>query len=99
MKIFISSEKPTILLSLVIIDDCHFAVACCFDQDEETFVNLDELNGPVRDLLTMDNVRREVGLRFRRFLTGYRDHRSNLVYLTRIERLAQGAVTIKNNRD
>ena len=37
----------------------------------------------------MDNVKREVGLRFRRFLSGYKDNRAKLVYLDRIDIMAE----------
>lgn len=47
------------------------------------------LSGPVRDLLAMENVKREVGLRFRRFLSGYKDNRAKLVYLDRIDIMAE----------
>jgi hypothetical protein len=44
----------------------------------------------VRDLLQLDNVRREVGLRFRRFLMSYKDARGSVIYVDRINRLAEG---------
>jgi DNA replication licensing factor MCM2 len=40
-------------------------------------------------LLTFDNVKREVGLRFRRFLSGFKDKSAKLFYLDRIDHMAQ----------
>jgi DNA replication licensing factor MCM2 len=62
-------------------------------QDELTMVNLEDLTGSVRDLLSMENVRREVSMQFKKFLSSYRGRKNELVYIQRINQMAE------DNRD
>jgi DNA replication licensing factor MCM2 len=58
-------------------------------QDEATMVNLEDLTGSIRDLLSMENVKRAVYARFRNFLCFYTDNTGMHVYVRRIIQLAQ----------
>jgi len=52
-------------------------------------VNLEDINGPVEEILEEPRVQREVKRKFREFLTAFRDDKGEAVYVSRIEELVK----------
>eukprot|EP01084_Bolivina_argentea_P100194 179958_1 len=56
---------------------------------QENLVNLEDFDGPLREWLDEDRVRREIKNRFKSFLTGYTDRSGNAVYPNKIKQMCQ----------
>ena len=59
-------------------------------EQHENMVNLEDFDGPLREWLDEDRVRREIQNRFRHFITGFTDNSGNAVYPERIKEMCQG---------
>lgn len=53
-------------------------------EEEESYVNLDEFKGPLIDWLLMEAPRREIRRRFRQFLSNFMDEHGKYIYAERI---------------
>eukprot|EP00484_Ammonia_sp_Unknown_P001340 CAMPEP_0197020554 /NCGR_PEP_ID=MMETSP1384-20130603/1365_1 /TAXON_ID=29189 /ORGANISM="Ammonia sp." /LENGTH=872 /DNA_ID=CAMNT_0042448207 /DNA_START=76 /DNA_END=2694 /DNA_ORIENTATION=+ len=59
------------------------------DQQQENLVNLEDFDGPLREWLDEDRVRREIQNRFKSFLTSYVDTSGNPVYPQKVKQMCQ----------
>ena len=58
-------------------------------QQQQHLVNLEDFDGPLRDWLDEDRVRREIKNRFKSFLTSYTDTSGNDVYPNKLKQMCQ----------
>jgi len=58
-------------------------------QEQEHLVNLEDFDGPLREWLDEDRVRREIKNRFKNFLTSYTDNSGNAVYPMLVKQMCQ----------
>ncbi len=59
--------------------------------EEESLVNLEDFDGPLREWLDEDRVRREIKNRFKSFLTSFADTSGTAIYPVQIRKMCQGA--------
>ena len=60
------------------------------EQAQDSLVNLEDFDGPLREWLDEDRVRREIQNRFKSFLTSYVDTSGNAVYPNKVKQMCQG---------
>eukprot|EP01084_Bolivina_argentea_P100198 179967_1 len=61
-----------------------------YEQEQhESLVNLEDFDGPLREWLDEDRVRREIKMRFKNFLTSYTDTSGNAVYPPKVRQMCQ----------
>ena len=65
-------------------------------EQHENVVNLEDFDGPLREWLDEDRVRREIQNRFRHFLTGFTDNSGNAVYPMEIKQMCQGTMSMND---
>lgn len=61
-------------------------------EHEESLVNLEDFDGPLREWLDEDRVRREISNRFKTFLTSFVDNSGTQIYPLQIRQMCQGTV-------
>lgn len=71
-----------------IIDD-EFMNQQQMQQQQEHLVNLEDFDGPLREWLDEDRVRREIKNRFKSFLTSFTDTAGNAVYPNKVKQMCQ----------
>ena len=59
-------------------------------EQEESLVNLEDFDGPLREWLDEDRVRREIKNRFKSFLTSFSDPAGTAIYPVQIRKMCQG---------
>jgi len=58
-------------------------------QEQEQLVNLEDFDGPLREWLDEDRVRREIKNRFKNFLTSYTDNSGDAIYPLAVKQMCQ----------
>lgn len=60
------------------------------EQQQENLVNLEDFDGPLREWLDEDRVRREIKNRFKNFLTSFSDTSGMAIYPNKVKQMCQG---------